>query len=148
MGRGWVVFFVGLLCFAISYIISVRFVERFELFPQIPPPGRSASGIDSDLAEPDSQLIENEVRLLDETGKPSSEGQESIQAAKQLYIGIHDQHVAIFQGKPGLGGILVEKTEIPIAKLPEFEIRNLRLGIPFTDESQKYSILDGLHFPL
>lgn len=44
--------------------------------------------------------------------------------------------------------MVVEITEIPIAKLPEFEIRNLRAGIPFADEEQKYSILEGLHFPL
>ncbi|NLM24596.1 MAG: hypothetical protein GX208_00575 [Firmicutes bacterium] len=65
----------------------------------------------------------------------------------QRYMGIFGDYVAVFRGEPGVGGILIEETDIPIAKLPEFEVNNLRQGIVFTTEEEKYSILEGLHFP-
>jgi len=133
MGRGWAVLCTGLLCFAASYVLALWFAQQYGLFSQPAPP----NSLRIDLAAEQAK---------DSTPGP---GWEDLAAAsEQLYVGIHDQHVAIFRGKPGMGGVVVEKTEIPIAKLPEFEIRSLRTGIPFTDEEHKHSILEGLHFPL
>lgn len=66
---------------------------------------------------------------------------------QRLYLGIFGDFVAVFQGQPGTGGILLEQTDVSILKMPEFEIENLRQGIPFFSEEEKYSILEGLHFP-
>lgn len=65
----------------------------------------------------------------------------------QRYMGILGDYVAVFRGEPGIGGVLIEETDIPIAKLPDFEVHNLRQGIAFSTEEEKYSILEGLHFP-
>ncbi len=65
----------------------------------------------------------------------------------QRYLGIFGNHVAVYQGEPGVGGRLIVETDIPLSTLPEFEIQNLRTGIPFRSEEEKYSILEGLHFP-
>lgn len=81
--------------------------------------------------------------LTDEAHADSDSGDDA-----GFYIGIHSGSVAIFQGRPGKGGILLETTNIPLDKIPEFEIRNLEAGIPFSTEEEKYSILEGLHFPL
>ncbi|HHX02632.1 MAG TPA: hypothetical protein GX739_08255 [Firmicutes bacterium] len=149
MGRGWVVFFAGLLCFAISFIGSLWFAQQFDWFGQHAPSDRGGVNHIEDLIEPDSGgRSDNGSGMQGGDSKLDSDGLGTISAAEQLYVGIHDQYVAIFKGRPGVGGILVEKTEIPIDKLPEFEVRNLRAGIPFASEEQKYSILEGLHFPL
>ncbi len=66
---------------------------------------------------------------------------------QQGYLGIFGQHIAIFLGETEGGGILQEQTDITIDKIPKFEIDNLRRGIPFGSEEEKYSILEGLHFP-
>ncbi len=66
---------------------------------------------------------------------------------KQRYMGVLGDYVAVFKGEPGVDSVLIEETEIPIVNLPEFEIKNLRKGISFMSEEEKYSILEGLHFP-
>ena len=124
MGRRWVVFCAGLLCFTVSFITALWFSQ-------------------SRIFDPPAPLDDGRISPPIDSGR-----QGAAAAAEQFYIGIHDQHVAIYKGKPEMGGVVVEITEIPIAKLAEFEIRNLRAGIPFADEEQKYSILEGLHFPL
>lgn len=66
--------------------------------------------------------------------------------SEEQYVGIHDEYVAVFQGQLGEGRLVME-TDIPISTLPQFEIDNLREGITFDSEDEKYGILEGLHFP-
>ena len=90
-----------------------------------------------------------------EKGEPSLEqiARESMQRElshtwdnHQRYMGIFGDYMRFFEVNRELVVFLIEETDIPIAKLPEFEVNNLRQGIVFTTEEEKYSILEGLTF--
>lgn len=129
MGRkGLVIVFAGLFCFAASFFFTVWLTNRTSFF------GQNAHQVGDNLLEP--EIAEADQLEVEESN------------IQEYYIGIYGSNVAIFQGRPGKGGILIETTNIPLDKIPEFEIRNLHAGIPFSDQEEKYRILEGLHFPL
>lgn len=84
---------------------------------------------------PQAQTISNEPPVV------ANQESEELQ-----YIGVHGDYVAVFCGEPGLGGHLIEETEIPIATIPESILLNLYQGIVFTNDEIKVSILEGLYF--
>jgi len=127
--RGWILVFAGVFCFTVSFMVTLWYFQSLEFF------GPALPRTDDSPAHNSS--------LTDEAHADSDSGDDA-----GFYIGIHSGSVAIFQGRPGKGGILLETTNIPLDKIPEFEIRNLEAGIPFSTEEEKYSILEGLHFPL
>ncbi|NMB38228.1 MAG: hypothetical protein GX994_01485 [Firmicutes bacterium] len=133
MRRIWATAFIALVFFSISFALSF-WLSNLGLNGQTIP-----KNLNSILFSPDFS-VEHQVKAETESNLDSG-------CDQQLYLGIFRDFAAVFQGQPGAGGILLELTDVSILKMPEFEIENLRQGIPFTDEEEKYSILEGLHFP-
>lgn len=130
----------ALVFITVSFVLSFWYSQDY--FFQAIPPSNSSTPVPKVMeTENQPQLTQNSSNLTaDAESQPASGTQE-------YYISIFGDRIAVFQGKPGAGGVVVEQTQIPIAKIPEFEIRNLRAGIPFSTDEEKYSILEGLHFP-
>lgn len=143
---------MALIFLSISFIVTYRLIDSslvnddLSSLPEKLDPETKEETYDRDLQsdylqEPVKFDVEQQVRahLLEDL--------ESTWEGHEKYIGIFGDHIAIFHGKPGVGGTLHEETDICIEKIPDFEIRNLRRGIAFSTEEEKYSILEGLHFP-
>ena len=60
------------------------------------------------------------------------------------FLGIFEDKVAVFRGKPELYRRLVRVVGIPISGLPDFEVRNLERGIPFNGEEELSLLLESL----
>lgn len=59
------------------------------------------------------------------------------------FLGISENKVAVFRGKPGIYQQLVRVTTIPIAGLPDFEVTNLQRGIPYNGEEELSVLLES-----
>lgn len=63
------------------------------------------------------------------------------------FIGVHDGHVALFDGKPDGCHRLVETRSIPVRELPTFQVLDLERGIAFSGDDELFQILEGLTAP-
>lgn len=63
------------------------------------------------------------------------------------FIGVHDGHVAVFEGEPGGCHRLVETHSISIRELPTFQVLDLERGIAFSGDEELFQILEGLTVP-
>lgn len=174
--RAWLILLAAVFFFTIGFLIFLKTTDLLLPdihIPDVEEPGSQVEHITYDDhfgKETTSQLAAETLEELVSESQPTVEitnshtlsieemieqnVRESMQRdlnfaweEHQRYMGIFGDYVAVFRGEPGLGGILVEETDIPIEKLPEFELNNLRQGIAFSTEEEKYSILEGLHFP-
>ncbi|NLK09236.1 MAG: hypothetical protein GX316_11160 [Firmicutes bacterium] len=59
------------------------------------------------------------------------------------FLGIYDGKVAVFQGKPGIYEQVVHTTQIPVTSLPDFEVDNLKEGIPYSGEEELSVLLES-----
>lgn len=134
MRRIWSAVLIALVFFFISFALTL-WLSDLRLHGKAIP-----DNVNSILYTPDFGL-EHQLQAETENNLNFERDQQ------RLYLGIFGDFVAVFQGQPGTGGILLEQTDVSILKMPEFEIENLRQGIPFFSEEEKYSILEGLHFP-
>ncbi|MBE3574116.1 MAG: BofC C-terminal domain-containing protein [Firmicutes bacterium] len=64
--------------------------------------------------------------------------------AAARYVGIDGEQIAVFQGRPGMRRIVVQRTGIPIRWMPDEEIRRLQQGIPAATPQELQEILQGL----
>ncbi|MGI6034965.1 MAG: BofC C-terminal domain-containing protein [Limnochordia bacterium] len=62
----------------------------------------------------------------------------------RLYLGIADGYAAVFQGRPGRGGVVLKKTNVPLHRIPETERQRLSEGIPVGSEQEALQILEGM----
>ena len=62
----------------------------------------------------------------------------------QLYLGIADGYAAVFQGRPGKGGVVLKKTNVPLQRIPEADRGRLSEGIPVDSEQEALQILEGM----
>ncbi len=60
------------------------------------------------------------------------------------FVGLQEDHVAVFEGRPGPCSALRELTDIPAGQLARFLLTDLREGIPFRDENELLQIMEGL----
>lgn len=60
------------------------------------------------------------------------------------FVGLHDEHVAIFAGEPDGCQRLVETKPIGVEQLLSFVVADLERGIVFADEAEMFQILEGL----
>lgn len=63
------------------------------------------------------------------------------------FVGLHDGHVAVFNGIPGGCHEPVELEVYPEDELLPFQVPDLRQGIVFRDEDELFQILEGLRAP-
>ncbi|NLY10387.1 MAG: hypothetical protein GX020_01675 [Firmicutes bacterium] len=117
--------FATILCVLTLFIIINHFISNL-----------------NDEIVPESELpsATNEVEELFQLKEENNDD------VTQLYIGIYHGYLAVFRGIPSDGKV-IEQTDIPIGPLPEHEISILESGVPFASEAEKYSILEGFHFP-
>lgn len=64
--------------------------------------------------------------------------------ANNMYIGIQDDHVAVFYGKPGSRSIVKEKTSIPVNKFMPQDIEELRHGMVVQSQEELLRTLEGM----
>ncbi|MGI6036681.1 MAG: BofC C-terminal domain-containing protein [Limnochordia bacterium] len=62
----------------------------------------------------------------------------------QMYLGVSEGHVAIFQGHPQAGGRVLRRTNILLRNIPGDERSDLLQGIPVADEEEALLILEGI----
>ncbi len=122
MRKRWLLGLTAVLCFLSSFIFTFWFVQNADFFM-------------ASLPQEQNSFV-----------PPQVDSPEESLSVKTTYIGIYGNRLAVFIGKPETG-ILREITDLTIEKIPEYEIKNLRSGILFSGEAEKYSILEGLHFP-
>ena len=63
---------------------------------------------------------------------------------EEVFVGIHEGKVAVFNGEPGGAHWIREVTEIPVEVLPPGEQADLEAGISVTSEEELLQILEGL----
>lgn len=66
---------------------------------------------------------------------------------QRMFVGVHDDAVAIFTGDPGGCRRLVEVKSISVRGLPAFQRSDLERGITFSSEDELFQILEGLTAP-
>lgn len=62
---------------------------------------------------------------------------------EEEFIGIYEDHIAVYAGLPHRPGPVKNVTAIKIRGLPEQEVRDLSAGIIFQDEKEKLLILEA-----
>lgn len=62
---------------------------------------------------------------------------------EEEFIGIYEEHIAVYAGLPHRPGPVKNVTSIKIQGLPEQEVRDLAAGIIFQDEKEKLLILEA-----
>jgi len=61
-----------------------------------------------------------------------------------MFLGIHDGHVAVFYGKPDSKRIVKEVTNIPINKLMAQDVEELQKGLVVSSTEELLSTLEGM----
>lgn len=64
--------------------------------------------------------------------------------ANNMFIGIKDGNVAVFYGKPGPKAILKEVTKIPVSKLVQEDLDELRRGMIVQSREELLRTLEGM----
>ncbi|BAS28320.1 hypothetical protein LIP_2480 [Limnochorda pilosa] len=64
--------------------------------------------------------------------------------AEGRFLGIHRGKVAVFDGLPGGCSVLREDLGLPAGELPSYQRETLEAGIPFTSETERLQIMEGL----
>lgn len=64
--------------------------------------------------------------------------------ANNMFIGIKDGNVAVFYGKPGPKAILKEVTKIPVSKLVQEDLDELRRGMVVQSREELLRTLEGM----
>lgn len=157
--KGLLLVLIAIVCFTVSFAVGYWVLTPEEVLPtelvgeeeiepikDIPPPQIELPRVEEGIA---GDVENNEQNTTTTSANAPQDTMELIAnwSEGQNYVSTYGAYVGIFKGQPGVGGILIEETDISIANLPEFEIHNLEQGIPFTTTTEKYSILEGLHFP-
>lgn len=137
MRQRWIVIASGVFFFIVSFVFSFSLLDlnQSDSMPHL-----ITEIVDPDQDQSGGKLLPT-VEIVNV--KETLDSDQDI----QLYIGVFNEHIAIFQGQPNDQGVVKEITGIAINKMPEFEMENLKGGIPFDTDEEKYSILEGLHFP-
>ncbi|SHI35726.1 BofC C-terminal domain-containing protein [Propionispora hippei] len=64
--------------------------------------------------------------------------------ANNMFLGIKDGHVAVFYGKPGPKAIVKEVTAIPVNRLMEQDLTELRQGLVVNSKEEMLRTIEGL----
>ncbi|MEM5769060.1 MAG: BofC C-terminal domain-containing protein [Bacillota bacterium] len=64
--------------------------------------------------------------------------------SEHMFLGVHNDHVAIFAGKPGPGALLKEETNILLQSVQPQDRLELEKGIVVKDRSELLQTLEGL----
>ncbi|EAX46752.1 hypothetical protein TcarDRAFT_0417 [Thermosinus carboxydivorans Nor1] len=64
--------------------------------------------------------------------------------ANNMFIGIKDGYVAVFYGKPGPKALLKEVTKIPVSKLVQEDLDELKRGIVVHSREELLRTLEGM----
>ncbi len=62
---------------------------------------------------------------------------------KQEFIGIYQDNIGVYAGRPGNPGPLKEVIQVKVWNLPETEVEDLQAGIICYNEKEKLLILEG-----